>query len=458
MARDLDDALARAAEIVGDQNVVTDPAIVAQYTTDWTGRFRGATPAVVRPGTSEETAAILALCNATGQPVVAQGGNTGLVGGGIPREGELVVSLQRLRHLDAVDPRAGQVTAQAGVTVGALQAHARAAGWDYGVDLAARDSATVGGTIATNAGGVHVLRYGPTRRQVVGYEAVLADGRVLRRLDGLEKDNTGYDLGGLLCGSEGTLAIVTAARLRLVARPTHVVVALLAFDRIDDALDAVGEARRCVDTLRAIEFFVRDGLDLVCRTLSIPKPFPGDHDAYVLFEAAAATDPTEALAACVDHLARVADVAVATEPERRETLWRYREAHTEAINTLGPPHKLDVTLPTATLSSFVARVPKVVAAIAPDARTFLFGHAGDGNVHVNVTGVEPDDDRVTDAVLRFVVELHGSISAEHGIGTAKRPWVHLTRTRQELDVFRAIKHALDPRGILNPNVLLPADQ
>jgi len=281
---------------------------------------------------------------------------------------------------------------------------------------------------------------------------------VLRRLEGLEKDNTGYDLAGLLCGSEGTLAVVTAARLRLVARPAYVVVALLAFARIDDALDAVGEARRCVDTLRAIEFFVRDGLELVCRTFSISKPFSSDHDAYVLLEAAAATDPTEALAACVDRLTGLSDVAVATEPERREALWRYRESHTEAINTLGPPRKLDVTLPTATLGLFLAQVPNVVAGIAPHARTFLFGHAGDGNVHVNVTGVDPDDDRVTDAVLRFVVELHGSISAEHGIGTVKRPWVHLTRSREELDTFRAIKRALDPRGILNPNVLLPASR
>jgi FAD/FMN-containing dehydrogenase len=210
--------------------------------------------------------------------------------------------------------------------------------------------------------------------------------------------------------------------------------------------------------LQAIELFVRDGLDLVCEVFSIPKPFPNDHDAYVLLEAAAASDPTTALAACVDGVAGVADVAVATEPERREALWRYREAHTEAINTLGPPHKLDVTLPNATLSSFLDRVPKVVAATAPNARTFLFGHAGDGNVHVNVTGVDPDDDRVTDVVLRLVVELHGSISAEHGIGTAKRPWVHLTRTTEELDAFRAIKYALDPRGILNPNVLLPVSR
>jgi FAD/FMN-containing dehydrogenase len=448
--------LAALRAIVGDADVVTDTDVARRYTVDWTGRFCGATPAVVRPGSVEEVAAVLAACNDARVAIVPQGGNTGLVGGSVPLHGEIVLSSSRLRVLAPVDQRAGQVTAQAGVTIGDLQRHVRASGWDYGVDLGARDSATVGGTIATNAGGLHVIRHGSTRRQLLGYEAVLADGRVLRRLDGLEKDNTGYDLGSLLCGSEGTLAVVTAARLRLVPRPAHVVVALLAFDTVDAALDAVGEVRRCADdVVRAIELFLAPGVDLVCDAFGLPPPFPGRHAAFVLVEAGGASDPTEALADAVMHLDAVADVAVADAPDRRAHLWRYREAHTEAINTLGTPHKLDVTLPADALGGFVARVTPCVAEIVPGARVWLFGHAGDGNVHVNVTGVAPDDDRVTDAVLRLVADLHGSISAEHGIGTAKRAWVHLTRTPAELDAFRAIKHALDPRGILNPNVLLP---
>jgi FAD/FMN-containing dehydrogenase len=447
--------LAWLRAVVGERNVLTDADVVAPYVVDWTGRFRGTTPAVVRPGTVDEVAAVVAACDESGATVVPQGGNTGLVGGGVPLHNEIVLSMQRLRDLGPVDQRAGQVTAQAGVTLGALQSHARAAGWEYGVDLGARDSATVGGTIATNAGGVHVIRHGATRRQLLGYEAVLADGRVLRRLDGLEKDNTGYDLGALLCGSEGTLAVVTAARLRLVPKAEHVVVALLAFDAVDDALDAVGHLRRCVDTVDAIEFFLASGVDLVTATYDIAPPFASGHHAFVLVEAAASTDPTETLATAVDECPRVADVAVATEPAQRAHLWRYREAHTEAINTLGAPHKLDVTLPADALADFVARVPATVEAVVPGARTWLFGHAGDGNIHVNVTGVAPDDERVTGAVLRLVADLHGSISAEHGIGTAKRAWVHLTRSAEELGVFRAIKHALDPRGTLNPNVLLP---
>ncbi len=442
-------------DAVGAEHVLTDPAMVAGYVVDWTGRFRGATPAVVRPGGVDEVARVVQICAAARVAVVPQGGNTGLVGGSVPQHGEIVLSLRRLDGLGPVDAAAAQVTAGAGVTLGRLQKHARAAGWEYGVDLGARDSATVGGTVATNAGGVHVLRYGSTRRQVVGVQAVFVDGSVVDRLDGLEKDNTGYDLGGLLCGSEGTLAVITAARLRLVPRPRHVVVALLAFDGVDDALAAVGALRQEVDALRALEFFEQRGVDLLRAQMHVAPPFPRDHGAYVLAEAAGGSDPTEALADAVDRIARVRDVAVATDAYAAAPLWQYREAHSEAINRIGPPHKLDVTLPADRLAPFFAHIRSIVAAVAPDAQVWLFGHAGDGNVHVNVTGVEPDDERVTDAVLRFVAELHGSISAEHGVGVAKRPWVHLTRSPAELHAFRAIKDALDPTGILNPNVLVP---
>jgi FAD/FMN-containing dehydrogenase len=366
-----------------------------------------------------------------------------------------VLDLRRLDALGPVDVRAGQVTAQAGVTLARLHAHVRAAGWEYGVDLAARETATVGGTIATNAGGVHVLRYGSTRRQVLGVEAVFADGEVIRRLDGLEKDNTGYDLAGLLCGSEGTLAVITAARLRLVPRPAHVIVALLAFDDVDAALDAVGGLRRSLDCLQAVELFFQDGLDLVCDRLGLARPFAARHHAFVLVEAGAASDPTVEVGAVIDALPGLADVAVAGDERAARDLWRYREAHTEAINLLGAPHKLDVTLPADQLAGFVADVRDQVSAVAPDATVWLFGHAADGNIHVNVTGVDPDDDRVTDVVLHLVARRHGSISAEHGIGTAKRQWLHLVRARAEIDAFRAIKRALDPDRVLNPHVLLP---
>jgi FAD/FMN-containing dehydrogenase len=442
---------------VGPAHVLTDPDVTAGQVRDWTGRFTGSTPAVVRPGTVDEVAAVLRVCCDAGAAVVPQGGNTGLVGGSVPLHGEVLLDLRRFGALEPVDARAGQVTAQAGVTIARLHDHARAAGWDYGVDLSARDSATVGGTIATNAGGIYVMRYGATRRQVLGIEAVLSDGRVVRHLDGLEKDNTGYDLAGLLCGSEGTLAVITAARLRLVPRLTHVVVALLAFDDVEGALDAVGALRRAVDSLRAVELFFQDGLDLVCDRLRLPRPFNRPHHAFVLVEAAAGTDPTAELAAAIEALGDLADSAVAADDRAARALWRYREGHTEAINQLGAPHKLDVTLPGDQLARFVEEVRDQVVARAPNATVWLFGHAADGNIHVNVTGVAPDDEGITDTVLRLVARRHGSISAEHGIGTAKRAWLSLVRSAAEIDAFRAIKTALDPARVLNPHVLLPRD-
>jgi FAD/FMN-containing dehydrogenase len=440
--------------IVGETHVRTDPEVNASQVVDWTNRFHGRTPAVIRPGSVSEVAAVVRTCNEHRAALVPQGGNTGLVGGSIPLHDELVLDLRRLDALEPVDPRTGQVTAQAGVTIARLQQHADAAGWHYAIDLASRDTATVGGTIATNAGGVHVFRYGSTRAQVVGVEAVLANGDIIRRLDGLEKDNTGYDLAGLVCGSEGTLAIVTAARLRLVARPAHTVVALLAFATIDDALDAVGELRRRLDCAQALELFLQAGLDLVHRRLGLSSPFAAPHAAYVLVEAAANVDPTDALAAVVQDL-RTDDVAVAPDASTARALWRLREAHTEAINLEGAPHKLDVSLPSGSLAAFMHEVPRRIETVAPGADVWLFGHAGDGNVHVNVTGVAPSDERVTRAVLEFVAELHGSISAEHGIGTAKRAYIRLVRSASEIAAYRAIKHALDPVGILSPHVLFP---
>ena len=442
-------------EIVGPQ-VIVDPELVASYTTDWTGRFAGATAAVVRPGSTGEVAGVVSLCRRLGLALVPQGGNTGLVGGGVPLGGEVVLSLRRLEALEPVDPLAGQVTAGAGVTLGDVRRAARSAGWSYGVDIASRDSATVGGTVATNAGGLRVLRYGDTRAQVVGLEAVLGTGEVLSHLGGLVKDNTGYHWPSLLCGSEGTLAVVTAARLRLVPSLPYRTVAVLAFPTVAAAVGAAALLRRSLPTLEACELFLAAGVELVCSVTGMHPPFATLHPVYLLVEAADQSDPTGPLAEVAGAADRVIDVAVATEPARRAELWRYREAHTEAINTLGPPHKLDVTLPHGSLAAFVDGVAAAVRRLRPGASTWLFGHVGDGNIHVNVTGLPPDDDDVDDLVFRTVADLGGSISAEHGIGTAKKRWLHLSRTRSEIEAFRSIKGSLDPDGVLNPHALLPS--
>jgi FAD/FMN-containing dehydrogenase len=441
--------------IVGPSHVLTDPSVTESYAVDWTRRFRGTTAAVVRPGSTDEVADVLRVCMSNRAAVVPQGGNTGLVAGGVPLAGEIVLSLRRLDRIEpsSVDPVAGQMTAGAGTTLADLQAAARRAGWEYGVDWAARDTATVGGSIATNAGGVRVLRYGATRSQVLGVEAVFADGSVVSHMTGLVKDNTGYHLPSLLCGSEGTLAVVTAARLALVPRRDERVVALLGFDKIETALEACALLRRSVASLEAAELFFADGVALVCEQLRLPSP-PVVADVYLLVECADQVDPAPALAEVVDEL-DVAGAAVAVEPGQRAALWRYREDHTEAINAVGPPHKLDVTLAQPALASFCSAVRASVGAIAPSSRVWLFGHAADGNLHVNVTGVPPGDERIDDAVLQLVVDRGGSISAEHGIGTAKKRWLPLNRSETELVAMRAIKHALDPEGILNPNVLFP---
>ena len=448
------------ADVVGPHHVLTDPELCASYETDWTGRFVGRAAAVIRPGSTAEVAAVMALLHDAGRPVVPQGGNTGLVGGGVPLHGEAVLSLRRLTVVDPVDVHAGQVTAGAGATPAAVDAAAAAAGLAFGVDLAARDSATVGGMAATNAGGLRMIRYGGMRAQTAGVEAVLADGRVLSHLGGLAKDNTGYDLAGLLAGSEGTLAVITRLRLRLVPRLEHRTTGLLAFADADAALDAlVTLRRRLPGSLEAVELFLADGVALVCAHLGLAPPFGRLEPVYLLVEVAGAHDPTDELAeAVVDGIGdRARDGAVESEPAGRARLWRYREAHTEAISAAGVPVKLDVALPFGEMAGFLTDVCATVDRAAAGARCVLFGHAGDGNVHVNVLGAETPGRAaaVEDAVLRLVARLGGSISAEHGIGAAKRPWLHLNRTPAEIAAFQAIKRALDPAGILNPHVLLP---
>jgi FAD/FMN-containing dehydrogenase len=440
---------------LGGAAVLVDPDLTAGYVTDWTGRFTGRTPAVVRPGSTDEVAVVVALARENAVALVPQGGNTGLVAGGIPRAGEVVVSLRRLGALGPVDPLAAQVTAGAGVTLAALAEHARTAGLRFGIDLAARDSATVGGMVATNAGGLHVVRHGPMRAQVVGVEAVLGTGDVVSRLRGLVKDNTGYDLAQLLCGSEGTLGIVTAARLRLVAPPAEWVTALVAVTDVRAAVALAARLRRSVAGVEALELMTGDGLRLVATQLEAAPPVDPDAGAFLLVEVGADDDPVPALAAAIEGQAAVLDTAVATVPSERAALWRWREAHSEAGLRLGPVHKLDVTLPAGELAGFCEDVVARVAAARPGATTLLFGHVGDGNVHVNVVGPPADDDEIDDVVLALVVGRGGSISAEHGIGTVKRRWLARDRSPAEVAAMRAVKSALDPDGILNPGVLLP---
>ncbi|GLW73276.1 oxidoreductase [Kitasatospora phosalacinea] len=444
----------RLAAVVGPAHVLADPGLRASYETDFTGRWTGRARLVVRPADTAQVAGVLRTCREAGIPVLPQGGNTGLVGGSVPTPAgdQVVLSLRRLDTAGPVDPDARQITVGAGLTLSALHGRLRPQGWEFGVDLASRDSATLGGMIATNAGGERVLKYGTTRANVAGLQAVLADGTVLDRLAGLPKDNTGYDLTGLLVGSEGTLAVLTAARLRLVPRPRHRVGALLAVDSIAAATALVTRLRG-LESLELAEFFTAEGLDLVLEHTGLPAPFRARHPVHLLVECAARHDPTDELAELLAD-ADLLDAAVAVDAADRHRLAAYRERHTEAINAAGTPLKLDVTLPPAELPGFAAELP---ALLDGRARPYLFGHLAEGNLHVNLLDVAPaDEEAVVLAVLGRVAAAGGSISAEHGIGRAKARYLHLTRSAAEISAMRAVKSALDPAWLLSPGTLLAA--
>jgi FAD/FMN-containing dehydrogenase len=438
------DVLQRLASIVGPSHVLTDPDLTAAFEVDWTGRWSGRSLAVVRPADRDEVAAVLRLCGSEGVAVVPQGGNTGLVGGAVPPDGAVVRVMTRLGSLGPVDAVSGQLTVGAGATLASVASAVRGSGWEVGIDLAARDSATIGGMVATNAGGAQAVRHGPMRARVAGLEAVLADGSVVSRMAGLSKDNTGYHLAGLFTGSEGTLGVITAVRLQLVPAVGGRVTALVALASTDAAVQLVARARRALPGLLAAELFHEEGLRLVLDHASLSHPFGGGAaGAFLLLET---SDPADALAAVVD------DALFAEDAAGRERLWQYRERHTEAINAAGVPHKVDVSLPIGRIAAFEERC---LALIGDRARVVLYGHLGDGNLHVNLLGLELDDETLDEAVLRLVIEMDGSISAEHGIGRAKAKLLPLDRSAGDLAAMRAIKRALDPAGILNPGVLIP---
>ena len=433
------------AAIVGEPHVLTGDA-TAGFAVDWTGRFRGRTPAVVRPRDTAEVAAVLALCTDAGIPVVPQGGNTGLVGGGVPRQGEVLLSLTRLTRLGPVDQEASQVTAGAGVT---LQRVADAdPALDLGILIASRDSATVGGAVATNAGGLRVLRFGPMRAQLRGIEAVLADGTVVSHQAGLVKDNTGYDYPSLLAGSEGTLAVVTQARLRLVPRLRDAVTALVGLPDLAELHALARQAVSGVPGLVSAEFFTSAGLDLLTAQAGLAPPLAARTAAYLLLEASGP--------GALDDLAEVIGdraVAVGESAADRGRLWSYRERQPEAAGFLGVPIKLDVSVPAAQWVRLASEAAAVVTAADPGAVVITFGHVADGNVHVNIVPAAAADGRHEDALLSFVASLGGSISAEHGIGALKARWLPLARSEAELALFARIRAAFDPSGTLNPNVL-----
>ena len=440
------------AEAVGSKHVLSDPDLTASYERDYTGRYGARARLVVRPADTDEVAATMTACARHGAAIVPQGGNTGLVGASVPRHDEVVISLGRLNSIAEVDPAVGQVTVGAGATLAALQQAARAAGEDVGLDFGARDSCMLGGVVACDAGGARALRYGTARSRVAGLEAVLADGSIVSRLAGLAKDNAGYDLPALLVGSEGTLGIITRVRWKLVPLLQSRVAALVPVGSASEAAEVLRALRAGAPSLESCDFFLDEGLRLVLAHQRRQSPLPASAPFYVLAECAARSDPTEELAEALEA-AGVDDALIADDTHSRAGLWAIREGHADAINAAGIPHKLDVGIPLAALERFLDEVPSVVEA-AGAAQVVLFGHLGDGNVHVNVLGADPEDLRADDAVLELTLACGGTISAEHGVGVAKARWLERARGSAEIAAMRAIKHALDPDNLLNPGAVL----
>lgn len=456
-------AAALASDLVaaiGSDHVLVDDDLRAGYEVDWTGRYRGPSVAVVRPGTTAEVAAALQVCASHEAHVVTQAGNTGLVGGGVPRAGgggnNVVLSLQRMTQVSAVDTASMQITAGAGVTLSDWRRAARAASLDTPVDFAARDSATIGGAIATNAGGSRVLRFGTMRQQIVGIEAVLSNGAVVGGLRSLPKETAGLHWPSVLAGSEGTLAVITAARLRLVPWYRQTTTAFVALESVDAAIDLLGDLRRSAPSLDAAEMISPAALELVAEHLGRRPPVADARAAiYVMVDCADHDDPTTQLTDVLARSTGLIDAAVTTDAAQRTDLIAFRDRITEAIaaasTSLGTPtFKLDVAVPLDAIGRLLD-----VAARAADhdgCRLIPFGHLAEGNLHLNHLGAT-DTGRIADTVLAEVAALGGTISAEHGIGVAKTPWLRLIRSPDELAAQAAIRTALDPTGTLNRGVL-----
>ena len=442
------------------QDLITeDPAELVEYGRDWTRVYAPAPSAVAFPRTTDDVARILRLASEHRVAVVPSGGRTGLAGGAVAARGELVVSLGRMSRIDPVDELGGTVRVQAGAVTQAVHEHCRRHGLTWPVDFASKGSSQVGGNISTNAGGVRVIRYGLTRQWVLGLQVVLSSGQVLELGGGLEKNNTGFDLRQLFIGSEGTLGVITEATLKLVRVPDHADVFLFAVPDLAGVLRLFRETRRQSFTLAAFEFFTDRCAARVVRHRKLRLPFAAPSSHYVLIEAENA-DPDALAAFGVDVVERelAQDATMAQTPAQAADLWALREGISESLAATGFPHKNDIALPIAALETFCAELEALIAGRHPGFELCLFGHIGDGNLHVNVMRPEGMDaaafaerTRAADHDLFALVQRHrGSISAEHGVGLLKKPYLSYSRSPVEIELLRSVKRTLDPLGILNP--------
>jgi FAD/FMN-containing dehydrogenase len=471
--------IARFAAIVGEANAITAPEDIRPFTEEQRGLYRAMAPLVLRPGSTEEVSQILKLATGTGTPVIPQGGNTGLVGGQVPLasgngDGAVIVSLTRLNRIRDIDPVGNTMVAEAGVVLESAQQAARAAGRLFPLSLGAQGSCQIGGNLSTNAGGTAVLAYGNMRQLCLGLEVVLPDGEVWHGLRRLKKDNTGYDLRDLFIGAEGTLGIITAATLKLFPAPVGREVMVAGLATPADALAFFRMAEDiCGGDLTGFEIMARVGVEFTTRHIDgVRDPLDAPHPWYVLVEISssrsqeAARSMAEQLFEAGFESGTIADAALAQSETQRDALWTMRESLSWAQKPEGGSIKHDISVPVASIPTFLERADRAVLDAIPGARIVAFGHLGDGNIHYNVSqpaGADTDAflarwGEINRIVHAIVVELNGSISAEHGIGQLKRDELAGIRQPLELDLMKRIKRAFDPAGIMNPGKLLQMEQ
>ncbi|XP_077511735.1 D-2-hydroxyglutarate dehydrogenase, mitochondrial-like [Amblyomma americanum] len=456
--------LAVFERLLGPSAVLTDPADTETYNIDWLRTCRGSASAVLLPRSTQEVSAILKHCHASRLAVCPQGGNTGLVGGSVPVFDEIVLSTARMAQVESVDPFSGAVSCQAGCILEALDTHVgEEAALSVPLDLGAKGSCQLGGNVATNAGGLRLLRYGPLHGSVLGLEAVLADGTVLDAMQMLRKDNTGIDLKQLFIGSEGILGVITRVAIQCVPRPQAVCVAFLGCPSFEAARQTFRSARQQLpEFLSSFEVMDAESMRCVRDNMHLRLPLGEEHPFYLLIEVAGSDEGVleESLLRFVDRCmgqSHVADGTMAKDSARVKELWRLRESISEALRHDGYVYKYDVSVPLAAYMDAVALVRERVLG-AGAVRVCGFGHMGDSNLHLNVTSTGWDKAllaRIEPFLYEWTASLRGSISAEHGIGLHKKSHLHLCKTPAALDAMRSLKRAFDPLGILNPYKMLP---
>jgi len=454
--------LSRLVSIVGAEGHSTDPEVLAPHLVEWRGRWRGNTPILLLPKTTDEVSRIVAACHDAGVGIVPQGGNTGLQGGQIPgaHGNEVLLTLSRMNRVRSVDPIDNSMVVEAGMTLLAVQQAAAEHDRLFPLSLGAEGTCQIGGNLATNAGGIHVVRYGNARSLVLGLEVVLPDGRVWDGLRALRKDNTGIDLKNLFVGSEGTLGIITAAVLKLFPRHRQVSTVFAAVPSIEAAVALLGHTQhRVEDAVLAFELLPHSALELVTRHIpGTVNPLGEVSPFYVLFDLTAPRALAESVIESALENGIVTDATIADSPSKGQALWRIRESLPDAQKNEGASIKHDVSVAVSRIPAYVAEAEKQIRALIPDCRPVTFGHLGDGNLHLCVSrpvAMRDADflamrDPVNHIVHDLAHEAGGSISAEHGIGIGKREEIRRYKSAVELELNTRIKQALDPRGIMNP--------